>query len=72
MNLLLFNRFHTQLSKNYVSSPQVNFLRLTMLAVTDLFFQLIRQTFIAHLGQASLFGRILSKVLYQVHSILFT
>ena len=72
MNLLLFNRFHTQLSKNYVSSPQVNFLRLTMLAVTDLFFQLKRQTFIAHLGQASLFGRILSKVLYQVRSILFT
>ena len=72
MNLLLFNRFHTQLSKYYVSSPQVNFLRLTMLAVTDLFFQLTRQTFIAHLGQASLFGRILSKVLYQVRSILFT
>jgi hypothetical protein len=72
MILLLFNRFLTQLSKKFVSSPQVNFLRLAMLAVFDQSFQLEQPTSVIPQGQVSLSDKSLSKVFCQVNSTLST
>lgn len=72
MNLLLFNRFLTQLSKKFVSSPQVNFLRLAMLAVFDQSFQPKQPTSVIPQGQVSLSDKSLSKVFCQVNSTLST